>query len=308
MSFSQLKRMVFSVSWVVLYIPCKYQNEAFTGSLQEICRSCGDLGWFGKHFWLSDTTLFYLVFRELLEYALSVLILDEIQKLMSRLDLVVGFSEFSRFYGFIFFNCRENGQKILTVSRSIMAWRLVLSGRKIKYINISEDPWRQVFASSRCVHENLEGYDPEGAWPILIDEFVEYMYMDGRHSLRTFQMVEQLHKQPYKGCIRETFKDFLPTSLALIETLIAIDPDARGTATSALNSEVVCNLQLCTPLARKPLIENAKSWYEGTKGPHSRHMESAYHQVNLDRRQKHSQKVVIHSSGNHLSIPGTDGR
>ncbi|KAL8464271.1 hypothetical protein ACS0TY_033971 [Phlomoides rotata] len=45
------------------------------------------------------------------------------------------------------------------------------------------------------------------------------------------------HQQPYKGCIRETFKDFPPTSLALIETLIAIDPDARGTATSALNSE-----------------------------------------------------------------------
>ncbi|KAL8474959.1 hypothetical protein ACS0TY_031397 [Phlomoides rotata] len=57
-----------------------------------------------------------------------------------------------------------------------MAWRLVLSGRKIKDINISEDPWRQVFASSQCVHENLEGYDLEGAWPILIDEFVEYMY------------------------------------------------------------------------------------------------------------------------------------
>ncbi|KAL8474958.1 hypothetical protein ACS0TY_031396 [Phlomoides rotata] len=98
--------MVFSVSWVVQYIPCKYQNEAFTGSLQEICRSCGDL----------DTTLFCLVFRELLEYALSVSILDEIQKLMSRLDLVAGFSEFSRFYGFVFFSCRENGQKILRLS------------------------------------------------------------------------------------------------------------------------------------------------------------------------------------------------
>ncbi|KAL8514712.1 hypothetical protein ACS0TY_013695 [Phlomoides rotata] len=214
---------------------------------------------------------------------------------------------------------------IYTNTEALNFLATLLLFRKIKDINISEDPWRQVFASSRCVHENLKGYDPEGAWPILIDEFVEYMYSrDGRHNLRTFQMVEQLHKQPYKGCIRETFKDFLPTSLALIETLIAIDPDARGTATSALNSEVVSNLQLCTPLARahvrdrqsrihlelvqKPLIENAKSWYEGTKGPHSRHMESAYHQVNLDRRQKHSQKVVIHNSGNHSSIPGTDGR
>lgn len=44
-------------------------------------------------------------------------------------------------------------------------------------------------------------------------------------------------QQPYKCCIRETFKDFSPTSLALIETLLAINPDERGTATSALNSD-----------------------------------------------------------------------
>ncbi|XP_038678602.1 uncharacterized protein LOC119980027 isoform X2 [Tripterygium wilfordii] len=42
--------------------------------------------------------------------------------------------------------------------------------------NISEDTWQQVLAFSRCVHENLEGYDPEGAWPVLIDDFVEHMY------------------------------------------------------------------------------------------------------------------------------------
>ncbi|KAL8471605.1 hypothetical protein ACS0TY_029016 [Phlomoides rotata] len=119
----------------------------------------------------------------------SVSILDELQKLMSRLHLMAGFSEFSRFYGFVFFICRENGQKNLTVGRAVMAWRLVLSGRfrllnqwcnfveKNQRYNISEDTWRQVLAFSRCVHENLEGYDPEaGAWPILIDEFVEYMY------------------------------------------------------------------------------------------------------------------------------------
>ena len=28
--------------------------------------------------------------------------------------------------------------------------------------NISDDTWQQVLAFSRCVHENLEGYDPEG--------------------------------------------------------------------------------------------------------------------------------------------------
>eukprot|EP01018_Ginkgo_biloba_P017688 Gb_09473 [translate_table: standard] len=44
-------------------------------------------------------------------------------------------------------------------------------------------------------------------------------------------------QQPYKRCISETFKDFPPSSLSLIETLLAIEPDDRGTASAALKSE-----------------------------------------------------------------------
>ncbi|XP_050381530.1 defective in cullin neddylation protein AAR3 [Argentina anserina] len=117
-----------------------------------------------------------------------VSIFDEIGKLMSQLDLVVDFSEFSCFYEFVFFLCRESGQKSITVPKAISAWRIVLAGRfrllnqwcefveKNQRHNISEDTWRQVLAFSRCVHENLEGYDPEGAWPVLVDDFVEHMY------------------------------------------------------------------------------------------------------------------------------------
>lgn len=117
-----------------------------------------------------------------------VSILEEAYKLMLRIGSMADFSEFSRFYDFVFFICRENGQKNITVRRAVMAWRLVLAGRfrlldqwcnfieENQRHNISEDTWRQVLAFSRCVHENLEGYDPEGAWPVLIDDFVEHMY------------------------------------------------------------------------------------------------------------------------------------
>ncbi|KAK9161478.1 hypothetical protein Syun_007819 [Stephania yunnanensis] len=44
-------------------------------------------------------------------------------------------------------------------------------------------------------------------------------------------------QQPYKRCIAETFKDFPPSSLPLIETLLAIDPAERQTATAALSAE-----------------------------------------------------------------------
>ncbi|XP_028945951.2 probable serine/threonine-protein kinase At1g54610 isoform X1 [Malus sylvestris] len=43
-------------------------------------------------------------------------------------------------------------------------------------------------------------------------------------------------REPYRRCIRETFKDFPPSSLPLIETLLAIDPAERQTATAALSS------------------------------------------------------------------------
>ncbi|KAG6508279.1 hypothetical protein ZIOFF_033653 [Zingiber officinale] len=42
--------------------------------------------------------------------------------------------------------------------------------------SISEDTWQQLLAFSQCVNEDLEGYDPNGAWPILIDNFVQHMY------------------------------------------------------------------------------------------------------------------------------------
>lgn len=45
-------------------------------------------------------------------------------------------------------------------------------------------------------------------------------------------------QQSYKRCIRETFKDFPTSALSLIDTLLAIDPSERQTATAALKSEV----------------------------------------------------------------------
>ncbi|KAJ4973592.1 hypothetical protein NE237_006766 [Protea cynaroides] len=44
-------------------------------------------------------------------------------------------------------------------------------------------------------------------------------------------------QQPYGRCLVETFKDFPPSALSLIETLLSIDPDERGSATAALNSD-----------------------------------------------------------------------
>ncbi|KAL1225379.1 putative serine/threonine-protein kinase [Cardamine amara subsp. amara] len=44
-------------------------------------------------------------------------------------------------------------------------------------------------------------------------------------------------REPYKRSIRDTFKDFPPSSLPLIDALLSIEPEDRKTATAALKSE-----------------------------------------------------------------------
>ncbi|XP_045789179.1 protein IMPAIRED IN BABA-INDUCED STERILITY 1-like [Trifolium pratense] len=44
-------------------------------------------------------------------------------------------------------------------------------------------------------------------------------------------------QQPYDSCLRETFKDFPATSVNLLQTLLSVEPNKRGTASSALSSE-----------------------------------------------------------------------
>ncbi|XP_076898543.1 putative serine/threonine-protein kinase At1g54610 [Bidens hawaiensis] len=44
-------------------------------------------------------------------------------------------------------------------------------------------------------------------------------------------------RQPYKRCTAETFKDFPPSSLSLLESLLALDPDERISALASLNSD-----------------------------------------------------------------------
>lgn len=55
-------------------------------------------------------------------------------------------------------------------------------------------------------------------------------------------------QHPYQRRLSETFKDFPPSAVALLDTLLAIEPEARGTAASALKSEFFTTKPLaCDP-------------------------------------------------------------
>ncbi|KAF2290354.1 hypothetical protein GH714_011889 [Hevea brasiliensis] len=44
-------------------------------------------------------------------------------------------------------------------------------------------------------------------------------------------------QQSYKRCVTETFKNFPPSALSLVDKLLSMEPEARGSATPALRSE-----------------------------------------------------------------------
>ncbi|KAK6915889.1 Protein kinase domain [Dillenia turbinata] len=55
-------------------------------------------------------------------------------------------------------------------------------------------------------------------------------------------------QQPYKRVIAETFKDFPPSALSLLDVLLAVEPERRGTASSALQHEFFTTKPLpCDP-------------------------------------------------------------
>jgi DCN1-like protein 1/2 len=102
-------------------------------------------------------------------------VFDGLRRLCSDIQTqLLDMRRFTLFYRFVFFMCREQGQKSISVSTAIDAWRLSLTGR-FRLLDqwcafvqvhqqhaISEDTWRQVLEFSRNVHEDLSNYDREG--------------------------------------------------------------------------------------------------------------------------------------------------
>ena len=59
-------------------------------------------------------------------------------------------------------------------------------------------------------------------------------------------------QHPYESTLRERCKEFPKTAVNLIETLLSMDPQKRGTASAALESEVsltICDGKYCFSLS-----------------------------------------------------------
>eukprot|EP00245_Coleochaete_scutata_P003294 TRINITY_DN1480_c0_g1_i1.p1 TRINITY_DN1480_c0_g1~~TRINITY_DN1480_c0_g1_i1.p1 ORF type:complete len:260 (-),score=49.30 TRINITY_DN1480_c0_g1_i1:41-820(-) len=99
---------------------------------------------------------------------------------------------FRDIYIFTFDWAKEKGQKSLALDTALGMWRIMFTERRWPLYEawclflqekhnkaISRDTWAQLLEFSRTIDPSLTNYDPEGAWPYLIDEFVDYLREKG---------------------------------------------------------------------------------------------------------------------------------
>ncbi|XP_022868436.1 DCN1-like protein [Olea europaea var. sylvestris] len=96
--------------------------------------------------------------------------------------------KFREIYNFAFGWAKEKGQKSLALDTAIGMWQLLFAEKQWPLVDhwcqflqarhnkaISRDTWSQLLEFARTVDHAFSNYDPAGAWPYLIDEFVEYL-------------------------------------------------------------------------------------------------------------------------------------
>jgi len=107
--------------------------------------------------------------------------------------------KFSQMYAYAFGWAAEKGQKCLQLDTALAMWRLLLGEgtprpggpwplleRWLDFLKkahagraVGRDTWVQLLEFVRTVRADMSDYDENGAWPYLLDEFVEQCRKDG---------------------------------------------------------------------------------------------------------------------------------
>ncbi|KAM7269802.1 hypothetical protein ACFE04_025299 [Oxalis oulophora] len=127
---------------------------------------------------------------------LQALGIDSLEKFQERIQFMRAElkdeQKFREIYSFAFGWAKEKGQKSLALDTAIGMWQLLFAEKQWPLVDhwcqflqarhnkaISRDTWCQLLEFARTVDPQLSNYDSEGAWPYLIDEFVEYLTENG---------------------------------------------------------------------------------------------------------------------------------
>ncbi|KAL1490707.1 hypothetical protein ABEB36_013360 [Hypothenemus hampei] len=122
---------------------------------------------------------------------LSELQCDSIQKLQYRLDhlrsLLNDQNIFKSIYRYAYEFARDKDQRSMDMETAKAMLQLLLGKHwplytqfsqfldQSKYKVINKDQWSNILEFSRTIYNDLSNYDVDGAWPVMLDEFVEWL-------------------------------------------------------------------------------------------------------------------------------------
>ncbi|KAK2706735.1 hypothetical protein QYM36_014689 [Artemia franciscana] len=122
---------------------------------------------------------------------LSEMQADSIQKLQNRLDYLKALlsepNHFKAIYLYSYDFARDKDQRSMDVDTAKIMLQLLLAPRwnlfpsfqqfldQSRYKVINKDQWSNILEFSRSVLPDLSNYDMDGAWPVMLDEFVDWL-------------------------------------------------------------------------------------------------------------------------------------
>ncbi|XP_067132896.1 DCN1-like protein 4 isoform X2 [Centruroides vittatus] len=122
---------------------------------------------------------------------LSNLQCDTVQKIQGKLDYLRSLLNepvtFKNIYRYAYDFARDKDQRSLDIETARAMLQLLLGKHwplyssfhqfleQSKYKVINKDQWCNVLEFSRTINSDLSNYDEDGAWPVLLDEFVEWL-------------------------------------------------------------------------------------------------------------------------------------